>query len=83
MLFSLLMVGCGEEAKKEAVQEEAKDDPSVPLPYPVKLVAKKLQKKTRMPNAVTRPPTQWLRTKRHRNYETGSQLMNLVLKCFG
>jgi len=29
ILFGLMMVGCGEEAKKEAVQEEAKDDPSV------------------------------------------------------
>ena len=31
MLFSLMMVGCGEEAKKEAVQEdEAKDDNAAP-----------------------------------------------------
>jgi hypothetical protein len=32
MLIGLMMVGCGEEAQKEAVQEEAKDEAS-PLGY--------------------------------------------------
>jgi formylglycine-generating enzyme required for sulfatase activity len=31
MLVGLMMVGCGEEAQKEAVQEEAKDESAAPL----------------------------------------------------
>ena len=46
MLVGLMMVGCGEEAKKEAVQEEAKDDPSVPLAIPCIACGEKVSKKT-------------------------------------
>ena len=31
MLVGLMMVGCGEEAQKEAVQERAKDNNAAPL----------------------------------------------------
>ena len=41
-----MMVGCGEEAKKEAVQEEAKDDPSVPLLIPCEACGGDVAKKT-------------------------------------
>ena len=46
MLVALMMVGCGEEAKKEAVQEEAKDDPSVPLLIPCEACGGDVAKKT-------------------------------------
>ena len=46
MLVGLMMVGCGEEAKKEAVQEEAKDDPSVPLLIPCEACGGDVAKKT-------------------------------------
>ena len=46
ILFGLMLVGCGEEAKKEAVQEEAKDDPSVPLAIPCIACGEKVSKKT-------------------------------------
>ena len=46
IFVALLMVGCGEEAQKEAVQEEAKDDPSVPLLIPCEACGKEVSKKT-------------------------------------
>jgi len=46
MFVALLMVGCGEEAQKKAVQEEAKDDPSVPLAIPCVACGEKVSKKT-------------------------------------
>ena len=46
LFVALLMVGCGEEAQKEAVQEEAKDDPSVPLAIPCVACGEKVSKKT-------------------------------------
>jgi len=46
LFVALLMVGCGEEAQKEAVQEEAKDDPSVPLLIPCEACGKEVSKKT-------------------------------------
>jgi formylglycine-generating enzyme len=46
MFVALMMVGCGEEAKKEAVQEEAKDDPSVPLLIPCEACGGDVAKKT-------------------------------------
>ena len=46
MFVGLMMVGCEEEAKKEAVQEEAKDDPSVPLLIPCEACGGDVAKKT-------------------------------------
>ena len=46
LFVALLMVGCGEEAQKEAVQEEAKDDPSVPLAIPCVACRNLVSKKT-------------------------------------
>jgi len=46
LFVALLMVGCGEQAQKEAVQEEAKDDPSVPLLIPCEACRKEVSKKT-------------------------------------
>jgi hypothetical protein len=46
MFVALLMVGCGEEAQKKAVQNEAKDDPSVPLAIPCVACGEKVSKKT-------------------------------------
>ena len=46
LFVGLLMVGCGEEAQKKAVQEEAKDDPSVPLAIPCVACGEKVSKKT-------------------------------------
>ena len=46
LFVALLMVGCGEEAQKEAVQEMAKDDPSVPLAIPCVACGEKVSKKT-------------------------------------
>ena len=43
---ALLMVGCGEEAQNKAVQNEAKDDPSVPLLIPCEACGKEVSKKT-------------------------------------
>ena len=44
MFVALLMVGCGEDAQKETVQEEAKDDPSVPLLIPCEACGKEVSK---------------------------------------
>jgi Leucine-rich repeat (LRR) protein len=46
MFVALLLAGCGEEAQKKAVQEEAKDDPSVPLLIPCEACGKEVSKKT-------------------------------------
>ena len=46
LAIALLMVGCGEDAQKEAVHEEAKDDPSVPLAIPCVACGEKVSKKT-------------------------------------
>jgi len=46
ILFGLMLVGCGEEAKKEAVEEEAKHDPSVPLLIPCEACGGNVAKKT-------------------------------------
>ena len=45
-LLALLLAGCGEEAQKEAVQNEAKDDPSVPLLIPCEACKENVSKKT-------------------------------------
>jgi len=46
MFVALLMVGCGEQARKEAVQEEAKHDPRVPLLIPCETCGEQVSKKT-------------------------------------
>ena len=60
LFVALLMVGCGEEAQKEAVegeseekvaQVEAKDDPSIPMAIPCEVCGKKVSKRsTSCPN---------------------------------
>jgi antitoxin component YwqK of YwqJK toxin-antitoxin module len=60
LLVGLLMVGCGEQAQKEAVegeseekvaQVEAKDDPSIPMAIPCEVCGKKVSKRsTSCPN---------------------------------
>ncbi len=44
VLVALLMAGCGGQAQKKAVQEEAKDDPIVPLLIPCKACKKEVSK---------------------------------------
>ena len=46
MLVALLTGGCGGEAKKKQVQEETKDDTSVPLLIPCEACGKQVSKKT-------------------------------------
>ncbi len=46
MSLALLLAGCGEEAQKKAVQNEAKDDPSVPLLIPCEACGEEVSKKT-------------------------------------
>ncbi|MED5462885.1 MAG: hypothetical protein VYC03_09690, partial [Pseudomonadota bacterium] len=41
---ALLMVGCGEEVQKKAIQNETKDDPSVPLLIPCEACGKEVSK---------------------------------------
>jgi len=45
LFVALLMVGCGEEAQKKAIQTETKDDPSVPLFIPCEACGKEVSKK--------------------------------------
>ena len=46
MMFSLMMIGCGEDVQKLAVQSEAKDDPSIPLAIPCEACGEKVSKAT-------------------------------------
>ena len=55
LFVALLMVGCGEDAQKNAVQEDAKDDPRVPLLIPCEACHKGVSKKTEGKSSKPRP----------------------------